>query len=120
MQTYHSSAEILAEDARRRSRLAKPVDPVTGLNAGGDRFLLHLSDCLLSDQYLPHSMSSEPLIVRLLAEGSVATVARCLGKTPDEVIESMVRLRFRHDFPFWAAMTALIKNKGGGDRKSVV
>lgn len=114
MQTYHSSAEILAEDAHRRSRLAKPVDPETGLNAGGDRFLLHLSDCLLSDQYLPHSMSSEPLIVRLLAEGSVAPVARYLGKTPDEVIESMVRLRFRHDFPFWAAMTALIKNKGGG------
>ena len=60
MQTYHSSAEILAEDARRRSRLAKPVDPVTGLNAGGDRFLLHLSDCLLSDQYLPQSILRRP------------------------------------------------------------
>ncbi|MDE5902760.1 MAG: terminase [Muribaculaceae bacterium] len=114
MSRYQSAADILAEDALRRRQLELPVDPVTGLNAGGSRFLLRLPDCRLSVQYLPEPMRTLPLIVRLSELGSVAAVAESGKVEPDEVIEMMVRLRLKHDFPFWAALTAVIKNKGGG------
>ena len=65
MSRYQSAADILAEDALRRRQLELPVDPVTGLNAGGSRFLLRLPDCRLSVQYLHAPMRTLPLIVRL-------------------------------------------------------
>lgn len=109
-----SHHDILAADARRMEELGRPVDPITGLNSVGERFPLHLSDCRLDCQYLPVAMRTDPLIDSLLATGSVAETARRFHLTPDETIDRMLRLRLRHDFPFWAALTALIKCKGGG------
>lgn len=114
MQEFQSHTEILEEDSRRMERLARQVDPISGLNSIGERFELRLSDCRLDCQFLPATMRGDEFIESLLSTGSVAATARRFGLTPDETIDLMVRRRLLHDFPFWAALTALIKCKGGG------
>lgn len=115
---YASVEEILAEDLRRRRELEKEFDPVTGRNSVGERFYIRLPDYRIREQYLPRTMSEDPLLEVLESAGSVAGAAAKLGITPQDAADRLTRLRLAHDFPFWAVMTVRIKRKGGGDNIS--
>lgn len=96
-------------------------NPVTGEGS-----ILHRREVVIDDfpirvQYLPDCMLSVPLVRKIMKAGTIGSfLTSCLGveNTADnrhEVVKSLVRLRFRYDFPFWAAMLVFIHPKGGGD-----
>ncbi|MDE6010527.1 MAG: terminase [Muribaculaceae bacterium] len=110
----HSVEDILAEDSRRRERQSTLSDPLTGENSIGKRFPVRLPDYAIPVQYLPLTMAGDELVRALAETGSVAGGAARLGIDADVARFRLLRLRMLHDFPFWAATAATIKNKGGG------
>lgn len=112
---------IIRENRRRNEDLSAVFNPITGEGSVMPRTLVTIRDFPLKRQWLPDSMLSNPLVQKIIAAGSLRkffydTWHRAM--TPDDrekVIDSFVRVRCRHDFPFWAATFVFIKNKGGGD-----
>lgn len=114
MDTIQSPSDILAEDDRRLKTLSRRFDPVSGYNSTGSRRMLQLSDFILPQQWLPASMAGLPLVESLARCGSIAGAAAERGESVEHVASALLRQRLLHDFPFWAALTVKIKNKGGG------
>lgn len=113
----------LTEENVRRVKVANaPFNPITGDGSVGKRTLLWISDFRLKVQYIPDSMLDVPLVKYLKEYGSFEAVYR--AKFPDreytqdireKLIDKFIRIRIKHDFPFWAAYLAWIKAKGGGE-----
>lgn len=82
--------EILIENARRNSAVASDPDPVAGDPDDPDR-----SPYIFGDKtyMLPSAMLADPRLLTVSNERDLA------------------RLRFRHDFPFWAVTCAVINDK---------
>ena len=117
---------ILAENDRRNDIVYAPFNPVSGEGSIGERARVSLPDFAVPVQWLPLSMMRLPFVKKLVAAGSIAEFVKSLhrqaGLSPDnmetdsrKVAEKLIRLRCRHDFPFWAATLVWIKNKEGGD-----
>lgn len=114
-------AAMLAEDDRRRAEIHAKFNPITGEGSIGDRVKLELSDFPLKVQWIPRRMLSVPLVRQLKEAGSIRKFYKSLGVdipySDDEkqkIIEQFTRIRYRHDFPFWAASLVYIKPKGEG------
>lgn len=107
--------DILREDEVRREKQASLFDPVSGEGSVGERFRFLLPDYLIAEQFLPVSMKNEPLVMELRLHGSVCGTAAATGLSEDIIRFRIMRLRMRHDFPYWAATVAMVKNKGGGE-----
>lgn len=102
--------ELLSENERRHRELDKIFDPVSGEGSTGGRFYMEFPRFPLKRQWLPESMRNHPLLAEINEQSSKIN--------PDEAVrlyERFVRLRMRHDFPFWCATSVYIKRKGGGD-----
>lgn len=119
-------AEILRINQERLDEIHAPFNPVTGRGSVGSRFECVIEDFPIKRQWLPDTMRKVPLVRELMAVGSLeAFIRQTLGMEYDDeddfeadrlkVIEQFVRIRSRHDFPFWAATYVWIKNKGGGN-----
>ncbi len=112
--------KILQEDERRRAIVFAPFNPITGEGSIGQRALFTVSDYPIPTQYLPVEMMDEPFVKSLSKAGSVDAFIRDALMLPvtdearDKVVEEFIRIRQKHDYPFWAAMFAYIKRKGGG------
>ncbi len=112
-------AEILEENERRNALNSRKFDPVSGEGSTGGRFLFAVKG--LPEAWLPESMRCEREVEELAACGDTDTyLARQLRRTPvqrdrERLAARFDRLRMRHDFPYWAATRAYIKNKRGGD-----
>lgn len=112
--------EILDENERRQQAIHSVFNPVTGEGSVGKRFHLHVDGLPIPDQWLPMAMERVPLVTMLRERGSVdGFLTTDLGVEPTDnerhkVVDQLVRVRCRHDFPFWAAVFVYIKNKGGG------
>lgn len=112
--------EIISENSRRIARNSAPFDPITGEGSIGDRIRVEIKGFPIPIQWIPVSMLGIPLIKSLISHADLdAFIAAEISPTftPDDrlkVIDRFVRLRSRHDFPFWAALFVWIKNKGGG------
>ena len=102
------------------SRLPAPFNPITGEGSIGQRVAFTVSDYPIPTQYLPVEMMDEPFVKSLSKAGSVDAFIRDALMLPvtdearDKVVEEFIRIRQKHDYPFWAAMFAYIKRKGGG------
>lgn len=113
--------DILKENERRNAEINAPFNPITGLGSVGERTLVRLPDFPLAEQWLPVSMLSVPLVKQVVKCGSVDEfLSSKLNVEPSDeerhkVVDQLVRVRCKHDFPFWAAMFVYIKNKGGGN-----
>lgn len=117
---------ILREDERRRKEEAATFDPITGEGSTGKRFRFVLDDFIIKEQWLPVEMKESLFIRRLQRAGSIKKyLLRRYGEAYYEtagqmvidkaaIADTLVRLRIKHDFPFWAATFIWIKNKGGG------
>lgn len=114
-----SVEEMITENERRKAVCLGVFDPVTGEGSTGRRFLLDIPG--LDRAWLPDTMRTEEVIKSLTVCGSVDNLLkRMLGRNPlqrdrDRFVSNFDRLRQRHDFPYWAATRAYIKNKRGGD-----
>lgn len=94
-------------------------DPMTGEGAPVARFRLDLQAPLpehfYASQWLPYTMSDDPMVEALRRTGSVTEAARSCNMAAGVFAERYYRLRLLHDFPFWAANLVRIKRKGGGE-----
>ncbi len=113
--------DILNENARRLDINNAPFNPVTGRGSVGRRVRVEIAGFPIPTQWLPLSVMSVPLVKKLTQCGDLDTfIATTIKEDYSEddrlkVIEKFVRIRCRHDFPFWAALYVWIKNKGGGE-----
>ena len=113
--------EIIKENERRNAEIYAKFDPVTGYGSVGERKKIVIGDFPIHTQWVPVEMMKVPLVAQLVEYGSVrAFLTDCMEVEYNEadrlkVIEQFVRLRFRYDFPFWAATQVYIKNKDGGE-----
>ena len=112
--------KIVQENERRRAIVFAPFNPITGEGSIGQRVAFTVSDYPIVTQYLPIEMMDEPFVKKLSKAGSVDAFIRDALMLPvteearDKVVEEFIRIRQKHDYPFWAAMFAYIKRKGGG------
>ena len=113
-------SKILQENERRRAIVFAPFNPITGEGSIGQRVAFTISDYPIHTQYLPVEMMDEPFVKSLSKAGSVdafirdALILPVTDEARDKVVEEFIRIRQKHDYPFWAAMFAYIKRKGGG------
>lgn len=113
--------KILTENDRRNDAMFSTFNPVTGEGSIGERVKVAISDFVIPIQWLPIEMLSIKFVRKLVEAGSIDKfLSKVLKVVPNEtdhakVSEKLIRLRYKHDFPFWAATLAWIKNKGGGD-----
>lgn len=112
--------DILNENDRRNERMYAPFNPVTGEGSIGERVKVAVADFALPVQWLPVEMMSVPFIAKLVKAGSIGRfLSGVLHVEPndvdhDKVAEKFIRLRYRYDFPFWAATLVWIHNKEAG------
>lgn len=112
---------ILKENDRRLALLDAPFDPVTGEGSVGTRVRVLIPDFTIPLQWLPESMVRTPLVRSIVAAGSIASFlsdSLHVSPSPEEISKvrrQIIRLRCRHDFPFWCALFVKVKPKGGGD-----
>lgn len=114
--------KILQENERRKSLLAATFDPVSGEGSTGNRFPVCIPDLNPPEQWLPAEMRGEPLLRLILECGSLKKACDVLDSKTDVqhvdramLADCFIRLRARYDFPYWAALFAYIKRKGGGE-----
>ncbi|MDE6410060.1 MAG: terminase [Muribaculaceae bacterium] len=114
-------AEILKENDRRNEIIYAKFDPITGEGSVGERLRVEIPDFIIPVQWLPKSMMVVPFVRKLAKAGSIeGFLAGELGVEPNpedasKVTTQLIRLRCRHDFPFWCATLVKVKKKGGGD-----
>ena len=114
-------SQIIAENDRRNEALYATFNPISGRGSTGKRVRVEIPDFVFPVQWLPEEMFSVPLVKKLVEAGSIDSFLKNeLKVTPNEddaykVTQTFIRLRYRYDFPFWAASLVKIKNKGGGD-----
>lgn len=95
-------------------------DPITGEGSVGERARIEIADFAVPVQWVPVDMMKIPLVQKLVKAGSIkAFVENVLHDVASEenctcVSRTFIRLRFKHDFPFWAASLVYIHNKKGG------
>ena len=112
--------KILAENDRRNEVMYASFNPITGEGSIGERVKVSISDFVMPIQWLPAEMMSIPFVSKLVKAGSIDRfLSDVLHVEPndtdhDKVSEKFIRLRYRHDFPFWAATLVWIHNKDAG------
>lgn len=114
---------IIEENNRRNAEIYARFDPINGFGSVGERVKVVIDDFPIRTQYLPVEMMKVPLVRQLAECGSIKAFLQELGANEEEdyesdrlkVISQFVRIRNKHDFPFWAATFVYIKNKGGGE-----
>ena len=117
----HSVDEILKINAERNEELSAPFDPILGIGAPPyDRFRFNIKE--LPERYYPSSMKDIPLIKQLMRAKSIAEFLKkkklpVTASNIQSVITALIKLRIKHDFPFWAACFVNIKTKKGGTAK---
>lgn len=113
-------AELLAENNRRNEEMFATFNPVTGEGSIGDRVCVSISDFAIPKQWLPIEMMGVPFVKKLVKAGSIDKfLSSVLQVEPNDVDRTkvsrkLIRLRIKHDFPFWAAILIYIHNKKAG------
>lgn len=114
-------SNIIKENERRNAAIHAKFNPITGEGSVGKRRKLVISDFPIHMQWLPVSMFKVALVKQIARCGSIQKfLTERLNVEPTQaehmkVVEQFVRVRCKHDFPFWAATFVYIKNKGGGN-----
>ncbi|MCM1356415.1 MAG: hypothetical protein NC212_08430 [Staphylococcus sp.] len=113
--------DILVENTRRITANSTPFNPLTGLGSIGQRVEVNIPDFPIPTQWLPTHMLSVPLVKKLMMAGTVERfITDFLNiEYNDEnrlkVVDAFVRVRNRHDFPFWAITFIKIQSKEPGE-----
>ena len=94
-------------------------DPIKGINAVGERKLVHIPDLYPYDMHLPTPMLKVPLVKKILKYGGISLFCEARyddssEETKEMVIRQFYKIRSKHDFCFCAYAYYHIKNKEGG------
>ena len=111
--------QLIAEDKRRVSVIRAPFDPIKGINAVGERKLVHIPDLYPYDMHLPLPMLQNPFVKQVLKHGGIELFCQqrygeCSEETRNQVVRTFYKIRAKHDFCFCAYAYYQIKNKEGG------
>ena len=112
--------KLLKENDRRNEAMYAHFDPVTGEGSIGKRVRVSVSDFAIPIQWIPEEMMQIPFVSKLVKAGSIDKfLSSVLGVEPNDadytkVSRTFIRLRYKHDFPFWAATLVYIHNKDAG------
>ena len=112
--------QMIRENDCRNERIYALFNPVTGEGSVGERVRVAISDFALPLQWIPVDMMSLPFVRSLVDAGSISRfLSDVLHVEPNDVdrakvAEKFIRLRYRYDFPFWAATLVWIHNKDAG------
>lgn len=113
-------AALLAENDRRNEIMFAKFDPVTGEGSIGERVRVSIADFAIPVQWLPVEMMNIPLVKKLVKAGSIDKfLSSVMHVEPNDddfikVSRTLIRLRYKHDFPFWTATLVYIHNKDAG------
>lgn len=113
-------AALLAENDRRNEIMFAKFDPVTGEGSIGERVHVSIADFAIPVQWLPVEMMDIPLVKKLVKAGSIDKfLSSVMHVEPNDddfikVSRTLIRLRYKHDFPFWTATLVYIHNKDAG------
>lgn len=108
---------IIQEDDRRLAAIAETFDPVSGEGSIGERVKVTIKDMpAMPDMWLPAEMMDNELVKRLVSARTIKNYIRLnrweyTEENIDYVIEAFIRVRIQFDFPFWAALFAIIQDK---------
>lgn len=111
--------KILLEDIERSKRLKADFDPITGEGLPGERYWLEIKDFSIPKQYAPVDMIRNQLIQDIIKAGSIDAFIQKFNDangtdfTHDRVEREIIKLREKHDFPFWAYFEIHIDDKQG-------
>ncbi len=112
--------KLLTENDRRNEVMYAHFDPVTGEGSVGERVRVCISDFAIPVQWLPVEMMDIPFVKKLVKAGSIDKfLSSVMHVEPNEedyikVSRTLIRLRYKHDFPFWTATLVYIHNKDAG------
>lgn len=112
---------IIKENDRRNEAIYAKFNPVTGEGSIGERTKVCISDFVMPEQWFPNSMMKIPFVKKLIRSGSIEKfLTDVLHITPNDtdrrkVSKKLIRLRYNHDFAFWAATLAL----GSGEENKI-
>ena len=113
-------AALLAENDRRNEIMFAKFDPVTGEGSIGKRVRVSIADFAIPVQWLPVEMMDIPLVKKLVKAGSIDKfLSSVMHVEPNDddfikVSRTLIRLRYKHDFPFWTATLVYIHNTDAG------
>lgn len=113
-------AALLAENDRRNEIMFAKFDPVTGEGSIGKRVRVSIADFAIPVQWLPVDMMDIPLVKKLVKAGSIDKfLSSVMHVEPNDddfikVSRTLIRLRYKNDFPFWTATLVYIHNKDAG------
>jgi len=117
-------SSLLKENDKRNDDIRRTFNPITGEGSIGQRATLTIADFPITTQHVPQEMMRNKLVRKIKRAGSIekfyTTLTAGTGLTYDDserdkIIEQLIRIRIRHDFPFWAALLVKIHPKGGGE-----
>lgn len=116
--------ELVRENERRMAGLHAPFNPVTGEGSPGERKEAYIEDLFPYRMRLPLPMLKNRLVRLVLEAGSIGAFCqnryrRYDPETREKAVREFIRVRCRHDFPFYAYAYNEIKNKDGGGRTSI-
>lgn len=113
-------AALLAENDRRNEIMFAKFDPVTGEGSIGKRVRVSIADFAIPVQWLPVEMMDIPLVKKLVKAGFIDKfLSSVMHVEPNDddfikVSRTLIRLRYKNDFPFWTATLVYIHNKDAG------
>ena len=116
-----TAEDLIKENDRRNAEIYATFNPLSGEGSTGNRVKVSVLDFPgFNEMYLPVAMLKNTFIRRLMRYKTInAFIEKYLKlevtiENRDLVIEQFVRLRIKHDFPFWAATFVKIKPKKPG------
>lgn len=105
---------IIEENKKRNAMLDAPYNPITGFGSPIERHEVLFSD-VGQPMYLPIDMLNIDWVNALASFPSLTDAAKNLKADKGVILSGITEERLKHDFEFWAATTAKIKPKTGGD-----
>ena len=114
-------SRLVEENNRRKKEMREGFDPLTGKGAVGERRILEIEDFPIPVQHLPIGAFKNALIKAISKEKSVYSFIENVLKEEyseevyNRVVQSVLFVRSKYDFCFWAYFFVLIKPKSGAD-----
>ena len=98
---------LVEENNRRNDDMHAHFDPIKGENSPGTREMVEISDMYPYKMLLPVSMLPNKLVKRIIRYKSIRAFCKVTFKRYDEelhekVVRQFIKVRNKHDFPFWA------------------
>lgn len=112
--------QCLADNDKRHKMINAHYDPIRGRGSLGERVRVTITDFPdMHTMYLPKPMMEEPMVKQIVENKTLKRfmIVNDIPQTDENftlVVEAFIRIRIKHDFPFWCAVFVKIQDKMSG------